>query len=68
MSGRAEPCEASADMPHKILLRKVQGIVAESDGVMLLLSDEEYNSAKKRFSKRFVDSDIRRDIRRASKR
>lgn len=54
-------------MPHKLVLRKWNGVVAESDGVMLLLSDEEYTNAKKRFMKRFVDPAIARDIRRASK-
>lgn len=55
-------------MPHKLVLRKWQGIVAESDGVLLLLSDEEFKNAKKRFAKRFVDPAIARDIKKASKR
>lgn len=54
-------------MPHKIVLRKEEGFVAESDGVMLLLSGEEYKNARKRFEKRFVDSAIACDIRRASR-
>jgi len=54
-------------MPHKILLRKVQGIIVQSDGVTLLLTDEEYNNGRKRFAKKFADPAMSRDINKGCK-
>jgi hypothetical protein len=47
-------------MVHKVLLRKQEGVIVETDDGILLLTKEEYDKAKKRFKNKYSIPELKK--------
>lgn len=50
-------------MVHKVILRKKEGVIIETDDGLLLFTKEEFEKAKKRFKNKYTFPELIKKIR-----